>query len=163
MVAADEHARLAVIQERARRTVAWTQRDLPCPSTCFEAVAVGEYPVDKDARAEAAERLRQPVQRARSLLRNAVAPHERHGIDVVAIHGRIEVGEIVRERRDRRYRRTRALADLPRQPDVVVVLVCEDDQLDIADPEAERGEGGLEVRPGLDHQRPRVDQRERVP
>jgi hypothetical protein len=42
------------------------------------------------------------------------------------------------------------------------MLVGEEDQLEVLDREAERGEPVLETRLGLLHQRPRVDERERL-
>jgi len=90
-----------------------------------------------------------------------VAAHQRDGVGVVGVHARVDVGEERGEARRGRDLRARAPLQLARQPHVVVVLVGEDDQLQVLDGDAERGQPFLEPRLGLVHQRPRVDQRRR--
>ena len=72
------------------------------------------------------------------------------------------VAEVRREPRRRGHPRARAADDLRGEPDVVVVLVGEHDELDVLDPQADRAQALLERDPGLVAPRPGVDEGQRI-
>ena len=158
---------------RSRRSRSWNTVSVAlCPGrkqTSSErpanssALAVAhERTVDLRPGAPGAERQRHRLQRARHLLRDAVAQH-RGGGEVVLGGGLVAVAlEERHEPVERHDLGAGAVREYLHEPDVVDVLVGHDDPLEVLDPVAESGQPALEHVERAARVRAGVDQRERL-
>ena len=160
VIAGDQDA--VAREHRVGRAVARPLAHVPRAPAGDELVAVGQDPGHRHVAEEAAERPADALQRLDGRLRHAVPAHERDGVGVVRIHARVDVGHERGERRRPGDVGARAPSQLAGEADVVGVLVGQEDQLEVLDGEAERGEARVEPRLRLLHQRAGVDQRQRL-
>ena len=162
VVGGDELAALLVPEDRVGGGVAGTVEDLQAAVAQLEHVAVVQRARDLDARPPGPEGARDAAQRHRHVGREAVAQHEPLGEGVVGLVGLGEALEQGHELVQRRHLGPRAPSQDLRQPLVVEVLVGDDDELEVLDLAAVRGQRLLELVEGLARVRAGVDQRERV-
>ena len=125
-------------------------------------LAVGQPAVDRRAAAPGAERPRHRAQRGHDVARDAVAQHQRLGELVVALGVRAELLDHRREQVERARPRRPSGGEDADQPEVVEVLVGDDDPLEVLDPAAVLAQRALELVERLAGVGPGVDQRERV-
>ena len=124
--------------------------------------AVGQRRADGAARAPGAERARHGPQGDDDVRRDAVAQHDRLGEGVVGLHDLRVARQPRRQRVERAHLGARAVGQDRHQPDVVDVLVGDDDPLEVLDAAAVLGQRRLERRQRRRRVRAGVDQRERV-
>src|SRR6185312_5551471 len=160
VVAPDQQAVGLVEQDRVGRAVPGALVDRERPPAGDELLAVADDGVDLHRLAVAAEAARDVVERLARVVVDPVQAHHRERIGVVALGLALVAAEVRREPRRGRHARARTLGDLRGEPDVVVVLVGEDDELDVLDAQPELAQAVVERRAGLVAPRSGVYERE---
>ncbi len=125
-------------------------------------LAVGERAGHRHVRAPAAEAAGDAAQRRRHFLGDAVAQHQLDREAVVGLGVLVEVGEPLGGGAERRHLGAGVLGDDLDQAEVVDVLVGDDDQLEVVDRVAARGQLGAELVQRLARVGAGVDQGQRL-
>ena len=123
----------SIDEDRVGRAVAGPLPDEEAPAAGLDDVAVPDRPIDGDGAAVDAVLLGDGVELGDRGLGNAVQAHHVGLVGVLELHRAREVGEEPGQELVRDDGRAAALAHRVREPDVVVVLVGEDDLLDVLD------------------------------
>ena len=156
-------ARLAVVEERVAGGVAGAVEHLhACGRRTRARRRRPAGVVTLRRAAPGAERARHRAQRGDDVARDPVAQHQRLRELVVALGVGGEVLDHRGEQVERADLGVRAAGEDADQPEVVDVLVGDDDPLQVLDPVAEVGQRALELVERLARVRPDVDQRQRV-
>ena len=158
-VVARQHQPLAD-EHRVGRAVPGPLVHAPGPSPGHQLVVRGEHVVDRHLGDEAAVGPADPSERLDGPCAHPVAAHERDGVGVVGVHARLQVPEVGGQLRRAGDGRPGASLQLRREPDMVVVLMGQHEQLEVLDRDPQLREPGLEPRLRLLHARPGVDQGE---
>ena len=162
-VVADDRQPLVLDDEdRVGRAVPGPLPDEEAPAARLDDIAVPDRAVDRDGAAVDAVLLGDGVELRDRRLGDAVQAHHVGLVGVLELHLAREVGEEPGQKVVRDDRRAAPLAHRVGEPDVVVVLVGEDDLLDVLDPEPARRKRRLELDQRLRPVRSRVDQRQRI-
>ena len=162
VVAGEQVAAFGVVEDRVRGRVAGAVVDVQGAVGELERPAVGEDVGDGRAAAPAAVGLRHRAERGHHVARDAVAQHQRLREPVVLVAVLLEVLDDRDEQVERAYLGLGALGDDPDQPEVVGVLVGDDDPLEVLEPAAELLEAVFERDERLRRVRADVDERQRV-
>ena len=162
VVGGDQDPPALVPEDRVRRAVAGSVEDLELAVAQREELAVGQRAGDVRLAAPCPERRRHLTQRLDDVLRDAVSEHHRCRELVVPGGGGGEILDEAAKRVDRRDLRAGVARDDVDEPEVVHVLVGEDDQLDVVDRIAVLGELMVELVERAPGVRPGVDERQRL-
>ena len=152
-----------VDEERVGGAVPGSQRRAQAPPARLDDIAVGEPHVEGRSRSAVAPAIAgDREERVTCLGRRAVEEQQALLPVLLGDQRGLDVRDVVREQLVPGDPAARAFADRGGEPDVVGVLVGEDQQLDVLDPEAVAREPRLERGERLRCVRPGVDERERV-
>ena len=162
VVAADHLAGRAVVEQRVARRVPRAVQHLHRPVRERQLTAVGQPRRDLGRPAPRAERARHRAQRGDDVARDPVAQHQRLGELVVALGVGREVLDHGGEQVERADLGVRAPGEDVDQPEVVDVLVRDDDPLEVLDAVPVLGQRALELVERLARVRADVDQRQRL-
>ena len=138
---------LLVVEDRVRRRVAGAVQDAQRAVAQLELGAVRQPPRHRRRRAPRAEGLRDAEQRVAHVLRDPVLGHHALGERVVGVHALLPVLDARREQVERRDLGARATREDRHEPEVVDVLVGDDDQLEVLDAMPARRPARARARP----------------
>ena len=162
-VVADDREPLVLDDEdRVRRAVPRALADEEAAAAGLDDVAVADRAVDRDGAAVDAVLAGDGVELGDRGLGHAVQAHHLGLVGVLQLHLPGEVGEKAAQELVRDDRGTAPLAHRVGEPDVVVVLVGEDDLLDVLHPEAAGSQRGVELDDRFRPVRTGVDECQRV-